>query len=180
MAQRAVKDPPFKFPEWLLVLLEGEGSRLASKLEGRLASFGVTEVGSEGGDVKPERITFKSSRFFGSRAVDYAFDTPVTRAVRLLVNEVAPVDRYVRLRLAAADVESVATCARELARYRHRPGAPGPVPHNPYAPIEDILEAGLVVIYARSFTGRAAAWQRVATEEEIGKPDRSIAARYGY
>ena len=49
----------------------------------------------------------------------------------------------------------VAEAARQLAQYGFDPGSrAGPV-HSPFAVVEEVMEVGLVVMYARSFTGNA-------------------------
>jgi hypothetical protein len=141
-------------PHHLAALATAEHLDL-DKLLSRLGAAGVTQLGIDGAPERPERITYRGPRYRGHVALDYSLDAPLTVALSRLAKEVQLVDLYVRLRLAAADMAAVSVAATQLAQYRHRPGSPEPVTHNPFAIVEEVLEAGLVVVYARSFTGHA-------------------------
>jgi hypothetical protein len=106
-------------------------------------------------------------------------ERPIASALKALLDHIRLPYLYLRLRLAADDMASVNTAALELARYRHRPGSPGPVGHNPYGRVEDVLEAGLVVVYARSFTGNASLGRKWQPEipEDRDLHERLLVAR---
>lgn len=177
---RPSRDDPLVLPDWLSALLAREGSAdQGPKITGRLRSFGVASLDHEGSESDPSALMFRTPRFRGRAPLNQAREQPVTAALASLIEELSVIDAFVRLRLAASDMETVAHCARDVARYRHVPGADGPVPHNPYAVVEDVLEAGLVVVYARSFTGDASLGKRWRPEGEDDVPlhDALMAAR---
>jgi len=150
---------PATAPKELVALARREGSRLDERLA-QLGAAGITELGIDGPPERPERITYRGPRYYGDVKVDHSEPTRIAAAIDRLADEIRVPDLYVRLRLAAADMALVSTAATQLAQHRHRPGSPEPVGHNPYAPIEPVLEAGIVVVYARNFTGGAALGRR--------------------
>lgn len=156
MGQRRRGPNPLLLPTWLSALLSTEGAddRRRQGIASRLGVAGVSALDHEGPESQPSAVTFKGPRIQGRVAVNTLGLAPVTAAIDRLIAEVETCDQFIRLRLAAKDMEGVAVCARELAAYRHAPGAAEAV-HSPYAAVEDVLEAGLVTVYARSYTGVA-------------------------
>lgn len=150
------RQPPFELPEWLRRLLASETAETdADRLEGRLRRTGIAELGHKGDATRPTHLTWRSPRHTGRLRIDESGEAAVTAAVHTLVDRLEIADQWMRLGLAATDMESVAAAAAALAPHRPAPGSAEEPLHNPFAPVDDILDVGLVVTYARSFTGKA-------------------------
>lgn len=133
---------------------EDECDRLAA----RLGSSGIIHVEFADGDRGTRRILYRGPRFHGTVPVDGSHVSPITDALSRLAVEIKPVDLYARLRLAATDMSFVATAANLLAAVRRPRGDPRYAtedPHVEFIPVEEVLDVGIVVMYARSFTGKA-------------------------
>lgn len=156
MSRRPKRKSELELPDWLVTLIVAEGSESQLRTwRRRIAKTGVVALTCMGPEARPDAIATRGPRFQCRVAITHSSAKPTTHAMVTLVEALAELDDYVRLRLAAADMESVAFCASELAKYRHVPGSLGPVPHSPWASVEDLLEVALVVVYCRSFTGDA-------------------------
>jgi hypothetical protein len=154
VSRRPKRKEELRLPDWLAALIAQEGSESqAETWRRRIAKTGVVELLCLGSESKPDAIAARSPRC--RSRIDYARDRPITDAMVNLVEALSPLDGYIRLKLAADDMERAAFCASELAKYRHAPGAPGPIPESPWAAVEDLLEVAMVVVYCRSFTGDA-------------------------
>ncbi len=143
--------PPAALSDRLAAIVAEEGA-LEERVLRQLGRAGITEV-----DVSdpPEVITAIGPRYRITADINREHETPIASALAEVIDEARAVDSYMRLALAAADMEVVAEAATELARFRPRPGSSEPRLSNVHARIEDVAESGLVVVYARSFTGNA-------------------------
>jgi hypothetical protein len=142
------------------------------RLAQQLAAVGVTHLGISGGTSdKPEQVTCHGPRYRGKAKVGWTQNDPVKAALEGIAEELRSADQYVRFRLAASDMENVSNAARTLAAYRHEIGTPGSVGHNPLANVAGVIEVGLVVAYARSFTGKARLGDRW---RPAAGPDRAL------
>lgn len=147
----------FQMPAWLLALAEREPQTLdVEAANSRLHRAGVTEMEAREGEQHPHALNVRGPAL--DVVVDVMWDesnAPVSAALAELVDFLEHYGPLIQLHVGSTDMELVADAARELARYRHVIGGDEEPVHSPYTLIEGVLETGLIVMYARSFTGRA-------------------------
>jgi hypothetical protein len=146
-------------PEWLFGRADGEGRPVDGReLEGRLRYAGIEKLELRGDEERPDAIVFQGPGLSGW--VEVRWDetgTPVADAVAELVEFVTPFQELRRMHAAMQDMDQVAFAARALAPYQHQPGAvEGPKWGGELGTVAQVLETGIVTMYARSFIdGRA-------------------------
>jgi hypothetical protein len=121
------------------------------KLLGTLASMGVTNVDASSRARRPGQIRYRGVRYRGAADLDWSSTEPVLTALAALVKHLRAGDQYIRFRLAVIDMDAVSRAASALADTR----PDGPAQGGQLAAVDDVLETGIVVTYARSFTGAA-------------------------
>ena len=172
---------PVEVPEWLLGLIEEEID--VRQLRGRLTQAGVTTIERYGNGAQPKALRVTGPGLDLVVDVEYeASETPIVVALKELTEFLEGFGPLRQLHAAAVDMDQVAYVARELATYRHVIGGDEDVPHNPYMGVEQVLETGLVVTYARPFTGHARLgdnWRpKDKTDRELH--DRLLKLRHDY
>jgi hypothetical protein len=156
--RRAELAQAFRLPPWVLELAREESLTVdATRVEGELRSAGVTGLTGVPDENRPTEIWYTTPTNDGWVDVLWdAWESPIVTALNELSRGAATYEQLRRMHIALTDMELVAIAARELARHRHTPGdEDAEVGHDPYWQVSEILEAGLVVVYARSFTGKA-------------------------
>jgi hypothetical protein len=163
-------------PTELIELAAREGRPLhVASLEGRFRQAGVVEIGLVGDAAHPDGISYRTPSHSGWADVRWGVvDCPVATAIEDLAEGLARFDLLTRLHIAMTDMDLIATTARELARYRHPIGGDEEPVHSPYTLVEQAAEVGLVVMYARSFTGDAKLGDQWRPED---KGDRQLHRR---
>lgn len=154
MSGRGRGFPPVELPEWLVELAEEEID--VRQVRGRLTHAGVTAIRRHGDDRRPDALRATGPGL--DLLVDVNHDeskTPIVAALHELLEFLEGFGPLRQLHSATADMDQVAFVARELAKYRHMIGGDEEPLHNPYLLVEQVLETGLVVTYARPFTGHA-------------------------
>jgi hypothetical protein len=162
-----------ELPRWLLERIEAEGQAVdVADITRRLKSAGATSIGFRR---RPERLdqihVTGPGLDLGSDINPFVSSTPATTAVRRLAEHVAHFGALRRLHSAWIDMMHVADAAAYLATYAHDEGG-GEIPEmSPTVNIDPITEAGVVVMYARPFTGNAKLGDRWLPE---GEEDRAL------
>lgn len=138
----------FELPEWLVELLEREEAAVDRySVEGQIAKAGVTEISWLGFAGGPDALVARGP------GLDVAVDvtdqaTPVTAALEELVAFLQAFGPLRQLHAAEQDMDQVAFGARELAQALDDSS-------NPLMLHSQVLETGIVTMYARNFTGTA-------------------------
>jgi hypothetical protein len=142
--------PRFELPDWLIDLLEREeGAADRYSVEGRIAKAGVTEIGWLGFPGGPDALTARGPGL--DVVVDVSDQSaPVTTALAELVTFLQDFGALRQLHAADQDMDLVAYSARELAKARDYEDV-----GNPLLQHHQVLETGLITMYARNFTGNA-------------------------
>jgi hypothetical protein len=138
-------------PDWLVESCERRIDVRA--VSGRFTKAGVDAVERVG--ERPEGLRALGPGLDAVVDVDPDSAAPVADALDELLEFLEAYGPLRQLHSASFDMSQVAFAARELAEYRHVIGAPDPVPHDPYAVLGEAPETGLVIMYARPFTGHA-------------------------
>lgn len=139
-----------ELPEWLVDLLEREdGAVDQHSVEVRMASAGVTEVSWLGYPGSPDALVARGP------GLDVVVDvtdlaTPVTTALNELVTFLQDFGPLRQFHSAEQDMDLVAYAARELAKAIDDEAGVSYL-----LTFEQVLEAGLITMYSRSFTGHA-------------------------
>jgi hypothetical protein len=146
-------------PDWLLRLLAAEAQATEAdirSIQGRFQGAGVTELIARGDPNRPDGIEYRRPSDEGWVDVRWALgNAPVTSALVDLAESIGTFDQLSRLHSAMMDLDIIRDAARELARYRHPVGGDEEPLHNPHWLLHKVAEVGIVVLYARAFTGRA-------------------------
>jgi hypothetical protein len=139
-----------ELPEWLIDLLAGEDGPIDQRsVKGRMAAAGVTEVSYLGFPGSPDALVARGPGLdVVVEVVDQA--APVTTALEELVTFLKDFGALRQLHSADQDMDLVAYTARELAESRDDEDV-----SNPLLQHDQVLETGLITMYARSFTGKA-------------------------
>jgi hypothetical protein len=145
------------------------------EINGRLQQSGIETLEAMGDDLeRPIGIAYR--RPSDSGYVDVLWDSverPISFAISELARTIGTFDQLSRLHSAMIDLEIIRDAATELAKYRHRSGGEEQPAHDPYVLVEQVAEVGIVVLYARAWTGRARIGDRWLLESE---PDRTLHA----
>jgi hypothetical protein len=139
-----------QLPDWLVDLLEREDGAVGQhSVEGRIAKAGVTEIGWLGFPGGPDALTARGPGL--DVVVDVSVRTaPVTTALEELVTFLQDFGALRQLHSADQDMDLVAYAAHELAKARDDEDV-----SNPLLQHHQVLETGLITMYARNFTGHA-------------------------
>jgi hypothetical protein len=145
-ARQTVGKMPMELPDWLIAHLEDEGAHVDRRVEAQMTSKGVAEIGYLGFPGSPDGLTARGPGLdiivdVGGRTVAEAFE----ELVRFLMDFGA----LRQVHSADQDMDLVAYTARALADETDAEGITALSAHN------QVLEAGLITIYARNFTGTA-------------------------
>ena len=151
-----------------LIAAEEEWAEL-EPIRARFHRAGVDEVLAVGDGLAPDGIEVRGPALDVATDIDSGLRSPVRAALVELDEFLSRFGPLIQLHVASTDMDLVATAARELTRYRHRPGSADPVAHNPYTLVEGPLESGVIVVYARSFTGHARLGDRWLPPEGPGR-----------
>lgn len=139
-----------ELPDWLVDLLAHEdGTVDQHSVEGRIAGAGVTEVTYLGFAGSPDGLIARGPGL--DVVVDVVDkDAPMTTALEELVTFLQDFGALRQLHAADQDMDLVAYSARELAQARDNDDI-----SNPLLQHDQVLETGLITMYARNFTGNA-------------------------
>lgn len=140
-----------ELPDWLLELLEREGGSVDRRsIEGRMRKAGASEVTWLGFAGGPDSVVARGPGMDVVVDVGEA-DKPVTTALEELVTFLQDFGALRQLHSALQDMDLVAYSARELATARDDDDV-----SNPLLQHAQVLETGIVTMYARSFvSGKA-------------------------
>lgn len=146
-------------PEWLRRIITSERADFDwQPILGQLTQGGVTSFDSNGQPDRPDQLLV-SGPGLPPLFVNVRRDTSATPTSDALTNLASYVERLGllrRLHSAWVDLWHVADTARYLAEYAHsKDPVRSPPPQSPTAMIGPLSEVGIIVMYARSFTGRA-------------------------
>jgi len=159
---RSTGAPYLEIPEWLSRAIAADGADVdVAGIRRKLAGVGVVSLEPRRDGRRLVGIDYRTPRDGGW--VDlYVEGRPigVGQALTDLAEGLVKFDLLTRLHIASTDMELVGGAARELGRYRHVIGGADSPVHDPHALVTDVAEVGIVVMYARSFTGRAALGNR--------------------
>jgi hypothetical protein len=138
-----------ELPEWLVELLEREEAAVDHyAIAGRLASAGVGEIAYLGFPGGPDALIARGSGL--DIVVDLREqDAPATAALDELVAFLQDCGALRKVHAADQDMDHVAHAARELANELEADEV------GPYTQVSQVLETGIVTMYARHFTGNA-------------------------
>jgi hypothetical protein len=178
VGRRTRNRPDLALPEGLVALAEREGVPFERRrIEKQLRAAGVTEVAAMGDAIRPSGIAYKTPINGGWVDVLYdEWESPIVTAFEELTRAVTDFDLLSRLHAAMIDMDLIAEAARALADHRE-----GDVTDAPLVRVAPVVEAGIVTMYARSFTGEAKLGDRWRPVDEADRElhEWLMAARHG-
>jgi hypothetical protein len=166
-------DRVLQFPPWLLERISVEQQLLdVNAIARRLKSAGATSIGLRQREGRLDQIHVTGPGLdLGSDIDSSTSTTPATDALNRLAEHVVHFGALRRVNSAWIDMMHVADAATYLATYAHEDGREEIPEVSPTVNVDPITEAGVVVMYARTYTGSAKLGDRWLPQ---GEEDRAL------
>ena len=152
-----MQDHELQLPQWLLERISAEQQSVdVADITRRLKSAGARSIGLRQREGRLDQIHVTGPGLdLGSDIDSSATSTPATHALTRLAEHVAHFGALRRVHSAWIDMMHVADAASYLATYAHEQGSEETPEMSPTVNVDPITEAGVVVMYARPYTGSA-------------------------
>jgi hypothetical protein len=157
-----------RYPLKLIELLETEPNSIDFEKEmRRLRAAGVQELTLEGPEDRPLTLSWHGPGLVGYADIVWEeSDSPVGVAIISSATDLLKFDLLRRLHSALWDMEMAGDAAADLAPYHHEIGGEEDPVQGPLAALSEVIEAGIVTLYTRNYTGNARLPGRWEPEEE--------------